>query len=157
LSNKTSTNTNITTNKGFSLIEAVVGMAIIAFVMVGILSTFSHQQMVSRKYTEKNTAVILAEMKLEELLKFSGIQLSLEDYNLKGDVIDYITLNNGKFEYSDVEPNEVKQFRRTTRVLIDPLTAMATIRVRVDYGRAKAGPTTGFSYPFQIILVTRRF
>jgi hypothetical protein len=113
--------------------------------------------MVSRKYTEKNTAVILAEMKLEELLKFSGTQLSLEDYNLKGDVVDYITLNNGKFEYSDVEPNEVKQFRRTTRVVIDPLTTMATIRVRVDYGRAKAGVTAAYSYPFQISLVTRRF
>jgi len=147
--------TNI--NKGFTIVEAVVGMAIIAFVMVGILSTFSHQQMVSRKYTEKNTAVILAEMKLEELLKFSGLQLSLEDFNLKGDVIDYITVQNSKFKYSDVDPNEPKQFRRTTRVLIDPLTAVATIRVRVEYGRAKTGVTSGYSYPFQVSLVTRRF
>ena len=145
------------TNKGFTMVEAVVGMAIIAFVMVGILSTFSHQQMVSKKYTEKNTAVILAEMKLEQLLKFSGLQLSLEDFNLKGDVIDYITIKNGKFEFSDVEPTDPKQFRRTTRVLIDPMTAIATIRVRVEYGRTKTGISSGYTYPFQITLVTRRF
>ncbi len=155
MKNKINTNTNI--NKGFTLVEAVVGMAIIAFVMVGILSTFSHQQMVSRKYTEKNTAVILAEMKLEELLKFSCLQLSLEDFNLKGDVIDYITFNNERFEFFDVDPNEPKQFRRTTRVLIDPMTTIATIRVRVEYGRTKTGVTSGFTYPFQISLVTRRF
>jgi prepilin-type N-terminal cleavage/methylation domain-containing protein len=156
LKNKINTNTNI--NKGFTLVEAVVGMAIIAFVMVGILSTFSHQQMVSRKYTEKNTAVILAEMKLEELLKFSSEQLKFEVPPFKGNVVDYITFDKGKFEFFDVDPNEPTQFRRTYRVISGPPKDPAfTIRVRVEYGRTKTGVTSGFTYPFQITLVTRRF
>ncbi len=142
--------TNTNTNKGFTLIEALVGMAIIAFVMVGILSTFSQQQMLTRKNEEKNSAVILAEMKLEELLKFSSHQLLGENFGIKGDVVDFITRLDGKFQSYDVDPGESKQFRRTTRVTLDLLGQLATLRVIVEYGRTKT------VYPFQIILVTRR-
>lgn len=142
-------------NKGFTLIEAMVGMAIIAFVMVGILSTFAQQQMLSRKDAEKNTAIILAETKLEELLKFSSQQLQGEDFSTKGDVVEFITHKEGIFKNYDVDPNEPKQYRRTTRVTLDLLGQLATLRVTVEYGRAKKDINT-FVYPFQIVLTTRR-
>jgi type II secretory pathway pseudopilin PulG len=52
--------------KGFTIVEALVAMAILAFVIVTILGGFSQQQVATRKTATKNTALILAEMRLEE-------------------------------------------------------------------------------------------
>jgi prepilin-type N-terminal cleavage/methylation domain-containing protein len=148
---------NTNTNKGFTLVEALVGMGIIAVVMVGILSTFSQQQMASRKNSEKNTAVILAEMKMEELMKFSAVRLKewLDEDDSRKNVVDYIIHKDNKFKSFDADPNEPKQYRRTTRVWIDFVTDIANIHITVEYGRTKLG-LDKLVYPFQINLSTRR-
>lgn len=135
-------------NKGFTLVEALVGMAIMMFVIISILSTFLHQQMVTRKTSEKNTAVILAEMKIEELLKFSSTQLQGEP----GEAIDYIFIKDGRFEFYDYDPMDERheQFKRTTTISNDLLGQMVTIIVLVEYGRVEN------TYPFHITLNTRR-
>ena len=150
-------NINTNTNKGFTLIEALVGMAIIAVVMVGILSTFSQQQILSRKNSEKNTAVILAEMKMEELLKFSSVRLRewLDEDITRENVADYITHKDGTFQFYDEDPGELKQYRRTTKVGTDLVTDIANIHITVEYGLTKIG-LDSFVYPFHITLSTRR-
>jgi prepilin-type N-terminal cleavage/methylation domain-containing protein len=140
---------------GFTLVEAMVGMAIIAFVIVGILGTFSHQQMAAKKSSGKNTAVILAEMKLEEYLKYSSSQLTGE--LAKSPIVEYAVQKEANFQFytADNDPKFRNQFRRTTTLSQDLLGQMITIRVVVDYGftGTAAGAET---YPFRIILSTVR-
>ena len=63
-------------NRGGSLVEALVSVAIISFVVVSILSGFAQQQADTNRNTDKNMAVMLAEMRMEEMLKFvSGERL----------------------------------------------------------------------------------
>lgn len=140
---------------GFTLVEAMVGMAIIGFVMIGILGTFSHQQMAARRTSDKNTAVILSEMRLEEYLKYSSTQLAAEVLNPP--IVEFIVQKENVFQFFDADndPNVPKQFRRTTSLSADLLGQMVTIRVVVDYGftGTREGDTV---YPFRIIMSTRR-
>jgi len=131
-------------NKGSTLVEALISMAILAFVFVSILGAFSQQQMSTRKNSDKNAAILLAEQRMEELLKFNAMQLTEEMFQ------DYIVYRSDKFQYFDTDPGEKRQFRRTTRISLDFLKTMATIRVEVEYGM-KDG-----SYPFKVVLSTRR-
>ena len=131
-------------NKGSTLVEALIALGIVSFVIVSILSGISQQQLSTQNVSDKNAAVMLAEMRMEELLKFPSGQLSIEEYT------DYIVQNDKGFVVSDTETNAQKQFRRTTTIKKDLLQQVATVRVRVDYGKKKD------KYPFHVELVSRR-
>lgn len=135
--------------KGFTIVEALVAMAILAFVIVTILGGFSQQQLATRKTASKNTAIILAEMRLEELLKFPASQLIAA--STIQETTDYIISRSNTFEYYNVDQKNVDQFRRTTRLQGDLLGNVATIQVMVEYGLDRHG-----TYPFRIVLGTRR-
>lgn len=140
--------------------EALVAMAILAFVIVTILGGFSQQQVATRKTATKNTALILAEMRLEELLKFPASQLVAPGVTQV--TTDFIISRNNTFQYFDDDPGDMSdpgkptraqmdQFRRTTRIQGDLLGDVATIQVMVEYGRTVAG-----EYAFRVVMASRR-
>jgi Tfp pilus assembly protein PilV len=140
-------------NKGGSLVEALISIAIISFVVVSILSGFAQQQADTSRNTDYNMAVMLAEMRMEELLKFPSGQLIQETF------VDYIVLKSNGFEVFDETkpvPNELRQFRRTAAITReDLLQQLATIRVTVEYS-ARKGAGTDMIYPFRVELTSRR-
>ena len=134
-------------NDGFSLVEALVAMAIIAFVIVTILSGFTHQQMATRKLAEKNVAIQLADLKIQELHKYSATQLT------PGIQVDYIIHQHGKYDIFDSDPDDPKQYRRTTVIekdIGDVLGHQLVIQVMVEYGRDRT------HYPFRVLLSTKK-
>jgi hypothetical protein len=152
---KTKNTNNTKRNKGGTLVEALISIAIISFVIVSILSGFSQQQADTNRNTDRNMAVMLAEMRMEELLKFPSGQLVQETF------VDYVVLKpNGFVVYGEgvQAPKELRQFRRTAAITReDLLQQLATIRVTVDYGamRKKIG-SSDLIYPYSVQLTSRR-
>lgn len=140
-------------NKGGSLVEALISLAIISFVVVSIMSGFAQQQADTNRLTEKNMAIMLAEMRMEELLKFNSGQLAAVSF------IDYIVPKpNGFVVYGEDDdvPQELRQFRRTALIeKLDTLQQVATITVTVDYG-ARKGTGSEMLYPYSVRLTSGR-
>lgn len=130
--------------EGFTLVEALLAMAIVLFVVVSILSGFT-QQMVSNRYVgAKNIAISLAEAKIEDYLKYPASQMPIGS-------VDYVVEQNRKLVVSTSDPDREDQYRRTT--VITPSTdfaAMNVIRVTVEYGKH------GDRYPFRVVLSSQR-
>jgi type II secretory pathway pseudopilin PulG len=152
---KTQKTKNKKINKGSSLVEALISIAIISFVVVSILSGFSQQQADTKRNTDKNMAVMLAEMKMEELLKFPSDRLAIESF------VDYVVLKPNGFEVipeGSTAPTELRQFRRTVNIeKTDVMQQLATITVTVDFGATRGtGTGSGMLYPYSVQLTTRR-
>jgi len=127
--------------KGFTLVEALLAMAIVIFVVVSILSGFT-QQMVSNRYAgAKNIAITLAESRIEDYLKFPASQMQVG-------AVDYAVEQNKRLVFYTVDPNRENQFRRTATVA--STGTMSTVTVTVDYGRHRG------RYPFRVRLSSRR-
>jgi type II secretion system protein I len=145
-------NKNKRSNEGFTLVEALIAMAIIGFVIVTILGGFSHQQMATRILRDKNAAIRLADVKMQEMCKYNSEQLGLAE----GITTEYIIPKEKTYEIyvgEDNNPDDPMQFRRTTRVQrTDILGRMVSIQVLVEYGKARGAE----SYPFRIVLSTTR-
>ncbi len=142
-------------NKGFSMIEALISTAIVGYVVVAILSGVSQQQMNTQTTTERNQAVMAAELRLEELLKFPSDRLVEETYT------DYIVFKADGItvvKEGQTAPNQLRQFRRTTTISKEDLLGqLATIRVVVEYGAQKESVSSyELIYPFRVELSTRR-
>lgn len=140
--------------RGGTLVEALVAAAVLSIVLVSILSGFAGQQASTRKNTDKNTAILMGEARLEELLKFPADQLTTETY------VDYILQKGTRYEIYDenaVPPTAFRQFRRTTNIILDPKGQIAYIRVLVEYG-ARGASVTGntWTYPYKVGFSTRR-
>lgn len=134
----------LTNKKGFTLIEALIAMGIVAFVVVSILNAFIHQMHANKNTNTKNVAITLAEDKIEEYLKFPSDVMP-------GDATDYIVLGTNKEPVIHTsDPGLNGQFRR--RVTITANGNLNRIRVSVYYGFVKK---TG-SYPFGVVLTTLR-
>lgn len=127
---------------GFTLVEALISITIISFVIISILNGFTYQQLNTKNTSSKNIAVSLAEVKLEELLKFPGSQLS------DSTTIDYIVQEGNSLQVYTSDPGKEKQLRRTT--LIASVGNLKSFRVTVEYGKS------GNIYPFSINLSTQR-
>jgi len=152
---KTKKINNTKRNRGGTLVEALISLAIISFVIVSILSGFSQQQTDTSRNTDRNMAVMLAEMRMEELMKFPSGQLVQETF------VDYVVLKpNGFVVYGEgvQAPKEVRQFRRTAAITReDLLQQLATIRVTVDYGAMKKKKgSSDLIYPYSVQLTSRR-
>lgn len=132
---------------GFTLVEALIAMAILSFIIVTILSGFTHQKMATRKVADKNLALGLAEMRMQELQKFSATQLT------PGITTDWIIHRDGLFKVFMSDPDDVDQFRRTTAIAVEPgnvLQQKMVIQVMVEYGKDNN------TYPFRVVLSTKR-
>lgn len=132
--------------KGFSLVEALISMGILTFVIVSLLSAFSYQQFFTKNTTSKNIAISFAEAKLEELLKFSGSDLSLMPSQT---IIDYVVRQGNKFTVYTIDPDRIDQYRRTANIASS--LNLVTVSVTVEYGKK------GSKYPFNVVLSTKRW
>ncbi|MCK4763933.1 MAG: type II secretion system protein [Candidatus Aminicenantes bacterium] len=133
---------------GFSLIEVLFSIAILSFVIVSILSAFAQRMQTDRNTGFKNVAIILAEAKLEEYIKFPSTQISMA---FPATAVDYIVYKGGKRpEILQSDPGLNKQFRRTAQVTQDG--NLARIRVVVEYGYVARDS----HYPFRVVLSSQR-
>ena len=122
-------------------------MAIISFLVVTILSGFSAQSLATRKVAEKNIAIAVADLKMQELHKFNSGQLT------PGITTEWVTHRDGMFKVFQSDPDSQGQLRRITSIAKeqgDVLGQKMVIQVMVEYGK------TGNSYPFRVVLSTKR-
>ncbi len=130
--------------EGFTLVEALLAMAIVLFVVVSILSGFTQQMVTNRYAGAKNIAISLAEAKIEDYLKYPASQMPIGS-------VDYVVEQNRKLVVSTADPDRDDQYRRTTVVTPSPdLAAMSVVRVTVEYGKH------GDRYPFRVVLSSQR-
>lgn len=140
---------NKVNNNGFSLVEALIAMAILSFVIVNILSGFSYQQLSSRKDKEKNLAIVLTDMRMQEMSKYASEQL----INMTRVTTEFIVHKGVECKiYAEADnPQDPNQMRRTTIIeSADVLGDSVFIRVMVEYGLKNN------EYPFRVVLSTRK-
>jgi type II secretory pathway pseudopilin PulG len=128
---------------GFTLVEALLAMAIVLFVVVSILAGFTQQMVTNRYAGSKNIAVSLAEARLEEYLKFPSSQMP-------AGAVDYVVEEGRNLVVYAGDPGKEEQYRRTVTITPNALGSMSTVNVRVEYGRS------GGRYPFQVSLSSQR-
>jgi type II secretory pathway pseudopilin PulG len=133
---------------GFTMVEALMAMAIVLFIVVSILSGFT-QQMISNRYAgAKNIAISLAETRLEDYMKLPATQMTAL---LPAASVDYVVERGRHLVVSTADPDAEDQYRRT--VTYAPSTAQAAVnvvRVVVEYGKH------GDIYPFRVVLTSQR-
>lgn len=141
--------------KGFSLIEALISLGILAFIVAAILAGFSAQMYTNTKTREKNLAISLAEERIEEILKYSRTQLS--DMGVIGSTIEEdfsqkdSSSNNPLIKTKYYNLTDYLGMKRTTIITQDPSNSeLLDIKVIVEYGKK------GNRYPFRVVLVTKR-
>jgi type II secretory pathway pseudopilin PulG len=139
------------TNKGFSLVEALIAVTITGFVIVSILSGFTQYKVVVHKNFSKNIGITLAEGKVEEYLKFTAYELKnkMDSGDIVSPQVEYIVVAKNRVEIFDTDPTDQKaEVRRTTTFSEDG--NFIVINVEVEYGREEN------TFPFQVSLNTRR-
>ncbi len=141
-------------NEGFSLVEGLIGMVIIAFVLISILSTLTHQHMTARRDADKNVAIMLAEEQFQEMIKFHAQELTEYAKSLKdeGYLEEFIIHKKDEFAYFERDQEQTNQFKRTTIFETDQFSEFVTIKVMVEYGK-RSGMK---SFPFRVTLTTGR-
>lgn len=139
------------TNKGFSLVEALIAVTLTGFVIVSILSGFTQYKVIVQKNFSKNIAITLAEGKIEEYLKFTAYEIKnkMDSGDIVTPQVEYIVAAKNRIEIFDTDPTDQKaEVRRTTTFSQDG--NFIVITVDVEYGREDD------TYPFQVSLNTRR-
>jgi len=117
----------LTNKNGFTLIETMVGLTLIAFVAVAILGAFSQVQLNTKYVGDKNLAMVLAESTMEDMMKFPGSQLAA------GTTIDYAFKTGNSFYIQTADPDLPNQFRRTLD--ITAAGTLMNVLVTVEYGK----------------------
>jgi len=136
--------------KGSTLVELLISMALVAYVMVSILTAFSQHQISSRTTNAQNAAVYLAEQRLEEYMKFPAGQLT---DTAGAPIRDYIVQKGNEFEYFDDPPQAPGEMRfiRSLTIQQDLLQQLAYLTVVVEYGDQRPDGTFA-----RVALTTRR-
>ena len=140
--------------KGFSLLEALIALGILAFIVAAILAGFSAQIYTNSKTRQKNIAISLAEERIEEVLKYSREQLSnmgLINQSIVEDFSQQVESNSPlvQSKYSNLQ--DYRGMKRTTIITQDPNNSeLLDIKVIVEYGKK------GNRYPFRVVLNTKR-
>jgi type II secretion system protein I len=129
-------------SNGFTLIETLIAIALITFVVISILGAFSQVQLNTRQVGDKNLALVLAESKMEELLKYPASQMTAAT------TIDYAIKSGNSFNVQTSNPSLTNQFRRT--VSITAAGTLMNVLVTVEYAY------NGASYPGRVSLNSRR-
>jgi len=139
---------------GFSLIEALIAVAIVAFVVLSIMSGFSSMLYTNQKTRSKTVAIALAEDRIEEIFTLSANQIingglvgeTVEDFSeTQSGVVEEFKNYRGYFE-----------FRRITNISQNPTNPeMLNIDVTVEYGKVE-DHSGNIIYPFRVILSTQK-
>jgi len=146
--------------KGATLTEVLVAFSIITFVMTTIVGGIIRQQATVKSTDERNAAVLLAEMKIEELFKFPA------DQQLDNDKFqEYIRYVNGGFEQIatstgtaplSMDDKWTKVLRRVTEIKRDLMRQMATISITVQFGSKYNKSKGQYDFSNTITMNTRR-
>ncbi|MFW6123666.1 MAG: type IV pilus modification PilV family protein [Acidobacteriota bacterium] len=89
--------------KGFSLIEAVVGIALMGIAVLGLAQLFTYSILVNSRADEISNATFLAQQQIDELRTLTATELNL----LTGGKID---------EIIDVNNDGTNDYRRITEI-----------------------------------------
>ncbi len=131
--------------KGFSLIEALIAVSVLAIVVSGILVAFTSQISFNKISKSKSIAIALAEDRIEELLSLPG-----SDFTVlwpSGTSYTEIIHNLSRFSKFPIYGD----FRRTTRISDSGINPnLYVITVIVEYGK------TGSRYAHRITLSTMK-
>lgn len=127
---------------GFTLIETLMAIALITFVVVSILGAFSQVQLNTRLVGDKNLALVLAESKMEEWMKYPASQL------VAATTTDYAIKSGSSFYLQSSDPGLRNQFRRTLAITV--VDTLMNVQVTVEYAY------NGASYPARVSLNSRR-
>lgn len=136
----------LTKRNGFTLLETLIAIVLIAFVAISILGAFPQIKWNTGRVGDRNLALVLAESRMEELLKYPGSQLSFAMPATT--TIDYAVKTANSFTLSAADPDVKNQFRRTTTVTT--VGNLFNVLVTVEYG------FNGGGYPSRITLNSRR-
>lgn len=116
-------------NSGFTLIEVLIAISLVAFSMIAILGIFIYQGKQNNSVNDRNIAVMLAEERIEEYFKFPRT-------DMPDGVTDYIVYDlNRDPVYMSSRTNAVKNgivFERV--VTITPEDETTLIQVEVGFG-----------------------
>jgi len=127
---------------GFTLIETIIGVTLLSFVIVSVLGVFSQIQLNTRYVNDKNLALIFAESRMEEILKYPASILTATS------TIDYAYKTGNSIHVQAANPNKSDQFRRT--INITAAGSLMNVQVTVEYGYKN------LIYPFRVSLNSRR-
>lgn len=105
---------------GFSLIEVLVGIALIGTVLIGLAQLFTMSVMNNLRSSEISNATFLAQQNIDYLRSLTGAELSNFPLVARGESDD---------EAIDINADGTTDFRRVTRVM--PNGAIYDIRVWV--------------------------
>ncbi len=131
--------------KGFSLIEALIAVSVLAIVVSGILVAFTSQINFNKISKSKSIAIALAEDKIEELLSLTSDEFlaNWQAGAIQTEVIHDLSRFSKFPIYGD--------FRRETQVLNSGINPnLYTIIVTVEYGK------TGNKYAHRVVLSTMK-
>lgn len=137
--------------KGFSIVELLIAVVILGFVIVSLLTAFAQRMQTDNNTNYKNTAITLAEAKIEEYLKFPSSQITTIYPVSPATAVDYIVMHGTSRPITSAnDPDLNRQFRRTVEVIQDG--NLSTINVTVEYGYIARNQ----NYPFSVVLTTQR-
>jgi hypothetical protein len=129
------------------MFEILIAIGLLSIVIMGVTSGFFQQQMATKTTGDRNTAITLAELTLEENMKLPGNQLTV------GDVTDYVLVTDQGFGNALDTAPKTTHMRRIVSIGYDytsGASSVATIRVQVWFGKK------GKTYPFHVTLNTSR-
>lgn len=130
---------------GFTLVETIIGITLLAFVVVSVLGAFSQIQLNTKYVNDKNLALVFAESKMEEMLKYPGSSLTA----LPATSIEYAYKSGNSLTIpTTTDPDKADQFKRT--INITAADNLMNVQVIVEYGYKNP------IYPFRVSLNSRR-
>jgi len=104
---------------------------LIGGITIAILGAFTQVQVNTRYVGDKTLALVLAEAKMEEMMKYPGSIIAL------GTTTDYAVKTSNSFTVQTTDPGVVNQFRRTVDVTASG--SLKNVLVTVQYRYSNGG------------------
>jgi len=107
-----------TEKKGFSLIEAVVGIALMGVAALGLAQLFTYSILVNSRADEISSATFLAQQQIDSLRAYTASELNLLTSNKMDEVIDQN--NDGTYDYRRITEVQLVIDRWEVKVIVFP-------------------------------------
>ncbi|MBD3414333.1 MAG: prepilin-type N-terminal cleavage/methylation domain-containing protein [Candidatus Aminicenantes bacterium] len=107
-----------TRNKGFSLIEAVVGIALMGIAALGLAQLFTYSILVNSRADEISNATFLAQQQIDSLRGLTASELNLLTSNKSDELID--ANNDGTYDYRRITEVQLVIDRWEVTVIVFP-------------------------------------
>lgn len=107
-----------TSKKGFSLIEALVGIALMAIAALGLAQLFTYSILVNSRADEISNATFLAQQKIDFLRGLTATELNLLTTGKMDEIIDQN--NDGTYDYRRITELQLVIDRWEVKVIVFP-------------------------------------